>query len=112
MLGLLGGGENIRGWLTMMELLSLGESLHENIIILGVSLHEDNKADLSQRQDAAAETQTAEPLVILTACLVSFVVREHEMRPSGTCYHLNYHCRVDENSANFEKFKQKTRHKH
>ena len=48
---------------------------------------------LSQRQDAAAGTQTAEPLVILTACLFSFLVGEHEMRPSGTCYHLNYHCR-------------------
>ena len=29
-------------------------------------------------QDAAAGTQTAEPLVILTACLFSFVVGEHE----------------------------------
>ena len=52
-----------------------------------------DKAYMSQRQDAAAGTQTAEPLAILTACLFSFVVGEHEMRPSGTCYHLNYHCR-------------------
>ena len=49
--------------------------------------------ELSMR-DAAAGTQIAEPLLILTACLFSFVVGEHEMRPSGTCYHLNYHCRL------------------
>ena len=82
MLGMLGGGENICGWLFMMELLSLG------IIALG-----HGKDYISERQDAAAGTETAEPLVILTACLFSFVVGEHEMRPSGTCYHLNYHCR-------------------
>ena len=74
MLGMLGGGENLFGWLFMMELLPL-------------------EAYISQRQDAAAGTQTAEPLVILTACLFSFVVGEHEMRPSCTCYHLNYNCR-------------------
>ena len=44
-------------------------------------------------QDAAVETRTAELLVIVTACLFSFVVGEHEMRPSGTCYHLNCHYR-------------------
>ena len=65
--------------------------IHDGAITLGVSLHD--KAYISQRQDAAAETQTAEPLVILTACLFSFVVGEHEMRLSGTCCHLNYHCR-------------------
>ena len=63
-------------------------AIHDGAITLGVSLHE-NMAMLGQRQDAAAGTQTAEPLVILTACLFSFVVEEHEMRPSGTCYHLN-----------------------
>ena len=64
MLGMLGGGENICGWLFMMELLPLG---------LGVSLHEDmtKLISVSQRQDAAAGAQTAEPLVILTACLFS-----------------------------------------
>ena len=69
--------------------------IHDGAITLGVSLHEDitKLISVSQRQDAAAGTQTAEPLVILTACLFSFVVGEHEMRPSGTCYHLNYHCR-------------------
>ena len=83
MLGMIGDGENIFGWLFMMELLFLGyhcmrtrESLYQ-----------------SEAPSAAAGTQTAEPLVILTACLFSFVVGEHEMRPSGTCYHLNYHCR-------------------
>ena len=69
-------------------------AIHDAAITLRVSLHEDmTKAYISQRQDAAAGTQTAEPLVILTACLFSFVVREHKMRPSCTCYHLNYHCR-------------------
>ena len=52
-----------------------------------------DKAYISQRQDAAAGTQTTEPLVILTASLFSFVVGEHEMRSPCTCYHLNYHCR-------------------
>ena len=33
---------------------------------------------VSQRQDAAAGTQTAEPLVILTVGLFSFVIGEHE----------------------------------
>ena len=37
------------------------------------------KAYLSQRQDAAAGTQTAEPLVILMARLFFFVVGEHEI---------------------------------
>ena len=68
-------------------------AIHDGAITLGVSLPEDmtKLISVSQRQDAAAGTQTAEPLVILTACLFSFVVREHEMRPSGTCHHLNYH---------------------
>ena len=69
MLGMLGGGENICGWLFMMELLPFGASLHEDMTKL---------ISVSQRQDAAAGTQTAEPLVILTACLFSFVVGEHE----------------------------------
>ena len=77
MLGMLGGGENICGWLFMLELLPL------DIIACG-----HDKAYISQRQNTAAGTQTAEPPVILTACLFSFVVGEHEMRPSGTCYHL------------------------
>ena len=68
MLGMLGGGENICGWLFI-------------------------KAYLSQRQDAAAGTLTPEPLAILMACLFCFVIGKHEMRPLGTCYHLNCHCR-------------------
>ena len=84
MLGMLGGGENICGWLFMMELLPLGLLLQEDMAKL---------ISVSQRQDAADGTQTTEPLVILTACSFSFVVREHEMRPSGTCHHLNYHRR-------------------
>ena len=78
------GGENICGWLFMME--------PSGIIAQG-----NDKAYLSQRQDAAAETQTAEPLVIptLTVCLFSFVVGEHKMKYS-----------------NFENFEQKTRHKY
>ena len=70
-------------------------AIHDGAITLGVSLHEDmtKLISVSQRQDAAAGTQTAEPLVILTACSFSFVVGEHEMRPSGTCHHLNYHRR-------------------
>ena len=86
-------------------------AIHDGAITLGVSLHEDmtKLISVSQRQDAAAGTQTAEPLVMLTACLFSFVVGEHEMRPSGTC-HLPPSM---ENIANFEKFKQKkTRHKY
>ena len=53
--------------------------------------------------------------------LISFAVGEHQMRPSGTCYHLNYHCTshgrlvwnlLSWNIANFEKFKQKRMHKY
>ena len=55
MLGMLAGGENIYSWLFMMGLL--------------ITL---DKAFLSQRQDAAAGTQTAELFVILMACLFSF----------------------------------------
>ena len=70
-------------------------AIHDGAITLGVSLHEDTTSlcYISQRQGAVAGTQTAEPLVILTACLFSFVVGEHEMRPSCTCHHLNYHSR-------------------
>ena len=70
-------------------------AIHEGAITLGVSLHEDmtKLISVSQRQDVAAGTQTAEPLVTLTACLFSFVVGGHEMRPSDTCHHLNYHRR-------------------
>ena len=84
MLGMLGSGENSCGWLFMMELLPLGYHCVEDMT---------KQISVSQRQDPAAGTQTAEPLVILTACLFSFVVGEHEMRPSGTCHHLNYYCR-------------------
>ena len=59
----------------------------------GIIARGHDKAYISQRHNAAAGTQTAEPLLILTACLFSFVVGEHEMRLSCTCYHLNYHCR-------------------
>ena len=71
MLGMLGGGENICGWVFMMELLPL------------VSLH---------KKMTEAGTQT-ELFVILMACLFSFVAGEHEMQPSGTCYHPDCHCR-------------------
>ena len=70
----------------MMELLPLTS---------GIITQRKDKAYLSQRQDAAAGAQTAEPLVIptLTVCSFSFVVGEHKMKYS-----------------NFENFKQKTRH--
>ena len=59
------GGENICGWLFMME-------------PSGITAQGNDKAYLSQRQDAAAGTQTAEPLVnvipTLMVCLFSFVV--------------------------------------
>ena len=42
-------------------------AIHNGAITLGVSLHEDMTKLISVRQDAAAGTQTAEPLVILTA---------------------------------------------
>ena len=67
MLGMLDSGENICGWLFMMELLPL--------------------------KMTETGTQTAEPDVILMACLFSFVAKEHEMQSSGTCYHPNSHCR-------------------
>ena len=50
-------------------------AIHGGAITLGVSLHEDMTKLISVR---GTGTQTAEPLVILTACLVG----EHEMRPS------------------------------
>ena len=57
-------------------------AIHDGAItlIIIIILHEDmtKLISVSQRQDAAAGTQTAEPLVILTACLFSFVVGEHE----------------------------------
>ena len=86
-------------------------AIHDGAITytLGVSLHEDmtELISVSQRQDAAAGTQTAEPLVIPTACLFSFVVGEHE---SDHQLPATYH--PMENIANFEKFKQKIRHKY
>ena len=69
MLGMLGGGENICGWQFIMELFTLAASLHKEMTEAG--------------------TKTAQPVVILTACLFSFVAGEHEMQPSGTCYHPN-----------------------
>ena len=68
--------------------------IHDGAITLRVSLHEDITKLMSVRgRTLQLEHRLLTPLVILTACLFSFVVREHEMRPSGTCYHLNYHCR-------------------
>ena len=58
--------------------------LLDRAITLGVSLH---------KEMTEAGTQTAEPVVILTECLFLFVAEEHEMQPSGTCYHPNCHCR-------------------
>ena len=68
-------------------------AIHDEAITLGVSLHEDMTKLISVRGRTLQLEQTAEPLVILTACLFSFVVGEHEMRPSCTCHHLNYHSR-------------------
>ena len=68
-------------------------AIHDGAITLAVSLHEDMTKLISVRAGRCSWNTTAEPLVILTACLFSFVVGEHEMRPSCTCYHLNYHCR-------------------
>ena len=68
-------------------------AVHNGAITLGVSLHEDMTNLISVRGRMLQLEQTAEPLVILTACLFSFVVGEHEMQPSGTRYHLNYHYR-------------------
>ena len=67
-------------------------AIHDGAITLGVSLHEDvtKLISVSQRQDAAAGTQTAEPLVILTACLFSFAVGGHE---SDHQVPATYHCR-------------------
>ena len=59
-------------------------AIHDEAITLGVSLH---------KKTIEAGTQTAELVVIITACLFSFVAREHEMQPSGTCYHPNCHYR-------------------
>ena len=59
----------------------------------GIIAYGNDNAYLSQKQDDAAGTQTAEQLIILTSCLFSFVVGEHEMLPSGSCYHLNCQCR-------------------
>ena len=53
------------GYLFTMELL----------ITLGVSLH---------KKMTEAGTQTAGPVVILTACLFSFVTGKREMRSAGT----------------------------
>ena len=74
MLGMLGGGENICGWLFMMALFTWGYHC-------------------IRKKMTEAGTQAAEPVVILTACLLSFVTGEHEMQSSGTCYHPNCHCR-------------------
>ena len=59
-------------------------AIHDGAVTPGVSLH---------KKMTEAGTQTAEPAVILTACLFSFVAGEHKVQPSGTCYHPNCHCR-------------------
>ena len=59
-------------------------AIHDGAITLGVSLHKNM---------TEAEAQTAEPVVILTTCLFSFVAGEHELQPSGTCYYPKCHCR-------------------
>ena len=50
----------------------------------GTIAQENDKAYLSQRQDAAAGTQTAEPLVILTACLFSLAAGENKKQVPAT----------------------------
>ena len=59
-------------------------AIHDGVFSLGVSL---------RKKMTEAGRQTAEVVVILMACLFSFVAREHEIQPSGTCYHPNCHCR-------------------
>ena len=59
-------------------------AIPDEAITLVVSLH---------KKMTEAGIQIAEPVVILTACLFSFAAGEHEIQPSGTCYHLNCHCR-------------------
>ena len=59
-------------------------AVHDGVITFEISLHKNT---------TEAGTQTAEPVVVLTACLFSFVAGEHEMQPSGTCYHPNCHRR-------------------
>ena len=59
-------------------------AIHDGAITLRVSLH---------KEMTEAGTQTVEPVVILTASLFSFIAGEHKVQPSGTCYHLNCHCR-------------------
>ena len=62
MLGMLGGGENICGWLFMKALLPLGYHC-------------------IRKKMTETGTQTAKPVVILTACLFSLVAGEQEMQP-------------------------------
>ena len=61
----------------------LAMAIHDGAITLRVSLHREMTKLISVRQDAIAGTQTTEPLVILMAFLFSFVVKKHEMGPSG-----------------------------
>ena len=53
-------------------------AVHDGAITLGVSLH---------KKVTETGTQTAEPVVIIMACLFSFVAGEHEMQPSGVCHY-------------------------
>ena len=66
-------------------------AIHDGAITLGISLHEDITKLISVR---GRTLQLEHRLLnhLLTACLFSFLVGEYEMRPSCTCYHLNYHC--------------------
>ena len=68
-------------------------AIHDGAITLGVSLHEDMTKLISVR----GRTLQLEHGLLNTCNTddmhIFFVVGEHEMRPSGTCYHLNYHCR-------------------
>ena len=68
-------------------------AIHDGAITIEVSLHKQMTKLISVRSRTLQLEQTPESLAILTACLFSFVIGEHEMRPSGSCYHLNCHCR-------------------
>ena len=57
-------------------------AVHDGPISLGVSLH---------KKMTEAGTHSTELVVIILACLFSFIAEGHEMQPLGTCYHPNCH---------------------
>ena len=81
MFGMLGGGENICGWLFIMELLPLGY----HCIRKWQSLSQSDAGSCSWNTDCWTTWNT-------NGMLILFVVGEHEMWVSVTCYHLNCQC--------------------